>query len=283
MRRSTRTRSAPNDGARSVVGTASASATSKKRGANTVQYQQRAKTPEERIGKRRDDTSFSDEKKKKKTRTTATTKVIDDDSNEKKEEINDGIETTDLREKETKVGVEEEEGEDKDEKKSTEKKTKELEKEQEKKLRILLVEDDIPTSLIITSMLTQAGAVVTNASNGRQALERLRDNDYHEKIDLILTDIMMPEVDGIELCSILSKNPKLKEVPIIVMSVSDHLEATGEVLDENKALSIGAEGFLQKPLSKDVCRSVVGTHHRLLSNGSSSSSSLLLTTKKTNK
>jgi len=280
MRRSTRTRSAPNDGARSVVGTASASATSKKRGANTVQYQQRAKTPEERIGKRRDDTSFSDEKKKKKTRTTATTKVIDDDSNEKKEEINDGIETTDLREKETKVGVEEEEGEDKDEKKSTEKKTKELEKEQEKKLRILLVEDDIPTSLIITSMLTQAGAVVTNASNGRQALERLRDNDYHEKIDLILTDIMMPEVDGIELCSILSKNPKLKEVPIIVMSVSDHLEATGEVLDENKALSIGAEGFLQKPLSKDVCRSVVGTHHRLLSNGSSSSSSLLLTTKK---
>jgi PleD family two-component response regulator len=168
MRRSTRTRSAPNDGARSVVGTASASATSKKRGANTVQYQQRAKTPEEQIGKRRDDTSFSDEKKKKKTRTTATTKVIDDDSNEKKEEMNDGIETTDLSEKETKGGVEEEEGEgkDKDEKKSTEKKTKELEKEQEKKLRILLVEDDIPTSLIITSMLTQAGAVVTNASNG---------------------------------------------------------------------------------------------------------------------
>ena len=160
-------------------------------------------------------------------------------------------------------------------KKSTKKKTTE---EKEKKLRILLVEDDIPTSLIITSMLTQAGAIVTNASNGKQALERLRDNNYHEKIDLILTDIMMPEVDGIELCSILSKNPKLKEVPIIVMSVSDHLEATGEVLDESKAHAIGAEGFLQKPLSKDVCRSMVGTHHRLPSNGSSSSSSLLLTT-----
>ena len=130
MRRSTRTRSAPIDGARSVVGTASASATTKKRGVNTVQYQQREKTPEEGIGKRRDDTSFSDEKKKKKTRTTATTKVMDDKSNEKKEEMNDGIETTNLSEKETKVGVEEE---DKDEKKSTEKKkTEELEKEQEK-------------------------------------------------------------------------------------------------------------------------------------------------------
>ena len=158
------------------------------------------------------------------------------------------------------------------------KKSTKTTEEKEKKLRILLVEDDIPTSLIITSMLTQAGAIVTNASNGKQALERLRDNNYHEKIDLILTDIMMPEVDGIELCSILSKNPKLKEVPIIVMSVSDHLEATGEVLDESKAHAIGAEGFLQKPLSKDVCRSMVGTHHRLPSNGSSSSSSLLLTT-----
>ena len=114
---------------------------------------------------------------------------------------------------------------------------------------------------------------MTNASNGKQALERLRDNNYHEKIDLILTDIMMPEVDGIELCSILSKNPKLKEVPIIVMSVSDHLEATGEVLDESKAHAIGAEGFLQKPLSKDVCRSMVGTHHRLPSNGVRRSSS----------
>ena len=169
------------------------------------------------------------------------------------------------------------------EKESTEKETKNASSkctEEEQKLRILLVEDDIPTSLIITSMLTQAGAVVTNASNGKQAVERLRDNKYHEKIDLILTDIMMPEVDGIELCSILSKNPKLKEVPIIVMSVSDHLEATGEVLNESKAQAIGAEGFLQKPLSKDVCRSVVGTHHRLPSNGSSSSSSLLLTTTK---
>ena len=86
------------------------------------------------------------------------------------------------------------------------KKSTKTTEEKEKKLRILLVEDDIPTSLIITSMLTQAGAIVTNASNGKQALERLRDNNYHEKIDLILTDIMMPEVNDIELCSILSKN-----------------------------------------------------------------------------
>jgi len=95
----------------------------------------------------------------------------------------------------------------------------------EKKLRILLVEDDISTSLIITSMLTQAGASVTTASNGRQALESLANN---RSIDLILTDIMMPEVDGIELCEIIRKNPKLKEVPVIVMSVSDRLESTGE-------------------------------------------------------
>ena len=84
------------------------------------------------------------------------------------------------------------------EKESTKKETKNASSkctEEEQKLRILLVEDDIPTSLIITSMLTQAGAVVTNASNGKQAVERLRDNKYHEKIDLILTDIMMPEVE----------------------------------------------------------------------------------------
>ena len=91
-----------------------------------------------------------------------------------------------------------------EEKESTKKETKNASSkctEEEQKLRILLVEDDIPTSLIITSMLTQAGAVVTNASNGKQAVERLRDNKYHEKIDLILTDIMMPEVDGIESVS----------------------------------------------------------------------------------
>ena len=79
-----------------------------------------------------------------------------------------------------------------EEKESTKKETKNASSkctEEEQKLRILLVEDDIPTSLIITSMLTQAGAVVTNASNGKQAVERLRDNKYHEKIDLILTDM----------------------------------------------------------------------------------------------
>ena len=142
----------------------------------------------------------------------------------------------------------------------------------EKKLRILLVEDDISTSLIITSMLTQAGASVTTASNGRQALESLANN---RSIDLILTDIMMPEVDGIELCEIIRKNPKLKEVPVIVMSVSDRLESTGEALDSEKAHAIGAEQFLQKPLSKDMCASVVGNHHRLPPSNNSSSSSLL--------
>ena len=78
----------------------------------------------------------------------------------------------------------------------------------------LIVEDDRPICDLLTNILEDAGYAVVAEANGRRALDRLATLVP----DLILTDIMMPEMDGLELCAAVQAQPHLATIPIIVMS-----------------------------------------------------------------
>ena len=108
------------------------------------------------------------------------------------------------------------------------------------KSRNILIVDDRENSLILLeSLLKESGYNVVSTINGKDALEKLRsDKEY----DLIISDILMPEMDGFMLCKSVKTDEKLKDIPFIFLSASYVDEK-----DEMFALKLGAEKFLRKP------------------------------------
>jgi CheY-like chemotaxis protein len=82
------------------------------------------------------------------------------------------------------------------------------------KLSILIVDDEFGLAEMMRDMLRECGYDVALAINGRLALEAL----HERNVDLIITDLMMPVMDGMELASALRSNQKLREIPIILMT-----------------------------------------------------------------
>ena len=108
------------------------------------------------------------------------------------------------------------------------------------KALILLVDDDIDLRGILHRFLERSGFSVATAGNGREALERLE----IQRVDLLLTDLMMPEISGIELI----KTVRLRNlsIPIIAMSADADLRNDGSL--ELAALA-GAQVVLEKPFA----------------------------------
>lgn len=109
---------------------------------------------------------------------------------------------------------------------------------------ILLVEDDELTLKVTEGLLRHCDYQVTLARNGRQALEALQSPEGRH-INLILTDVLMPEIDGIELMTELLQNEGWSHIPIIVMSSQSSQES---VL---KAFEAGAKDYLIKPVRRN--------------------------------
>ncbi|KUO61118.1 histidine kinase [bacterium BRH_c32] len=104
--------------------------------------------------------------------------------------------------------------------------------------RVILVADDSPTIRKFVSVaLTVKGYDIISCSDGMEALEKLPTN----KIDLLITDLNMPNVDGFELINIVRNNSDLKELPIIVLS------SLGSNDDIQRGLECGANSYLIKP------------------------------------
>jgi len=82
--------------------------------------------------------------------------------------------------------------------------------------KILLVEDEYAAAEAIGYLLQMNGFQVVNASNGREALERLDEG----RPDLVLSDIMMPWMDGLELAQHIRERPELRDLPIVLMSAA---------------------------------------------------------------
>ncbi|MDM0013918.1 response regulator [Variovorax sp. J22P168] len=108
--------------------------------------------------------------------------------------------------------------------------------------RILLVDDDVRNIFALTSALEQRGAVVEIGRNGREALEKL---DQVADIDLVLMDVMMPEMDGLEATRRLRQDPRFEKLPVIAVTAKAMKD------DQEQCLAAGANDYLAKPVDLD--------------------------------
>lgn len=120
-------------------------------------------------------------------------------------------------------------------------------------MRILIV-DDLPDNLrVLSKMMVDDGHQVSAATSGAQAL-RLAETIMP---DLILLDVMMPELDGYQTCAALKANPLLKPIPVIFITALNSVE------DETRGLAIGAVDYIAKPFNEAIVKQRVRTHLEL--------------------
>ncbi len=114
--------------------------------------------------------------------------------------------------------------------------------------RILVVDDDVRNIFALTSALEHKGAVVEVARNGREALTKLEEV---EDIDLVLMDVMMPEMDGYEATAEIRKNPRWRKLPVIAVTAKAMKD------DQDRCLQAGANDYLAKPIDLDRLFSLI--------------------------
>ncbi len=105
--------------------------------------------------------------------------------------------------------------------------------------KILLVDDEPDFVATVEFFLIGSGYQVFVAKNGKEAIEQAET----EKPDLILMDVMMPEMDGLETCRHLKMDSSLKSIPIIMLT------AKGQVQDVKDAFAVGADSYVVKPFN----------------------------------
>ncbi len=103
--------------------------------------------------------------------------------------------------------------------------------------KVLLVEDEKNIILGVRTCLEAVGYEVYVVEDGEQALEYVR----NEKPDIILLDLLLPKVDGFEVCSILKSEEETKDIPIVVLTAKAAEE------DRKKAMELGADAYMTKP------------------------------------
>ena len=113
---------------------------------------------------------------------------------------------------------------------------------------ILIVDDNKMNRLLLARGLEQQGHKVTFAENGRQAIEMLRAQSF----DLVLLDVLMPEMDGYQVLEQLMADPHLKNVPVVMVSAVDELESVV------KCIELGAEDYLPKPINPVLLKARIG-------------------------
>ena len=115
-------------------------------------------------------------------------------------------------------------------------------------MKILIVEDDVDSRILLERMLLSQGYAVDSAANGVEALEKANLSPP----DLIVSDIMMPEMDGFELCRKVKTDERLRTIPFVFYTAT-FIEAK----DEKLAISLGASDFLLKPMTpEDLFRAI---------------------------
>jgi CheY-like chemotaxis protein len=108
--------------------------------------------------------------------------------------------------------------------------------------RILLVEDDVRNIFALTAALEPTGAAVDIARNGKEALARL---DQEPSVDLVLMDLMMPEMDGLQATREIRKMTGLPSLPIIALTAKAMTD------DRQRCLEAGANDYIAKPIDVD--------------------------------
>ncbi|MBC8403281.1 MAG: response regulator [Candidatus Marinimicrobia bacterium] len=107
-----------------------------------------------------------------------------------------------------------------------------------KNIKFLLVDDDPGVVEIISGYLKQENAVIDSTTSSTEAYEKI----VAQKPDCVILDIMMPELDGLELCKQLRREPVLKDLKIVILSGKSY------EFDRSRAFSFGADGYFLKPI-----------------------------------
>lgn len=112
---------------------------------------------------------------------------------------------------------------------------------------LLVVDDNEDNRYTLTRRLSREGfSNIATATNGREALELLR----AKPIDLVLLDIMMPDMNGYEVLEHLKADPQLQHIPVIMISAVDEIESV------IRCVELGAEDYLSKPFNPTLLRAV---------------------------
>ncbi|HEX8588829.1 response regulator [Pseudomonas sp.] len=114
--------------------------------------------------------------------------------------------------------------------------------------KILVVDDDVRNIFALTSALEHKGAIVEVGRNGLEAIEKLNTVD---DIDLVLMDVMMPEMDGYEATIEIRKNPRWRKLPIIAVTAKAMKD------DQERCLQAGSNDYLAKPIDLDRLFSLI--------------------------
>lgn len=119
---------------------------------------------------------------------------------------------------------------------------------------VLIVEDEDNIALALDFLMTREGYDHDRVANGGQAMAQIRATHP----DLVLLDVMLPEISGYEICQTMRMDPTLADVKILMMT------ARGSALERRKGMALGADGFIAKPFELKELRDEV---RRLLDQG----------------
>ena len=108
--------------------------------------------------------------------------------------------------------------------------------------KILIVDDEPFILKSLTFVLKKEGFVVDSATNGMEAKEKIK----KLKPDIVFLDVMMPKMNGLEVCQWMRQDPVLKQIYVIILT------AKGQEADREKGLQIGADEYMTKPFSPSM-------------------------------
>lgn len=131
-----------------------------------------------------------------------------------------------------------------------------------RKQRVLIIEDEDNIAIALDYLMGREGYEHERIATGEGALERIRTTHP----DLVLLDVMLPEVSGYEICQEVRADRGLSDVKILMMT------ARGSAMERRKGLALGADGFIAKPFELKELRDEV---HRLLDAGSEAGAGVL--------
>lgn len=106
--------------------------------------------------------------------------------------------------------------------------------------RILIVDDDANTLEILRRWLMREGYTTVSADNGRACLDALT----QDAVDVIVLDVMMPGMDGLEVCEKLREHPHWRTIPVMLLTAKDDIET------RSRGMVLGVSEYLTKPVNK---------------------------------
>jgi two-component system, OmpR family, alkaline phosphatase synthesis response regulator PhoP len=112
---------------------------------------------------------------------------------------------------------------------------------------ILIVDDDEMVRMALVELLKPEGYLLDVAASGKEALEKIEENRY----DMMMFDMIMPELDGLELCKKVRARDEYKNIPIVFLTAKSREQ------DRIKGLEAGANLFLSKPISPEKLLTII--------------------------